>query len=633
MSSFPLFTRVSESLRFGNLAHTLAGSQGRLSRLEADLATGERVRVPSDDPLGATRILALQRTLRRSDVFLRNVDEGIGRLSAADGSLSTIGDLLVRAKEILISQSGDTATADTRAQSTVEIGQILEEMLAAANLTFAGRSLFAGSESDAEPFRIEGQTVVFRGDTQIGSVEVAPGMRVESSVSAYEAFGALSATIGSRADLDPVLARDTMLRDLHGGTGVRLGSIEIRDGAGGLTVVDLSGAETVGDVLDRLNDDGFVEADLDAARTGIRLSRDGADLTVMEVDGGYAANDLGIAGRELGAAFDGSDLDPALRASTRLSLLRDGAGIERTGLVVRNGERTATIDLSEADTVGDLLNAIGTSGAGVRARIGADGRTIEVVSELAGADLRIEDAGGTSASELGLVTPVEEILVDRLNDGFGISTVEGDDFVIDLADGTTVSVDIDGAGTLGEVIEMIGAAGAGKLEAALEGGEARIRIRDLTAGTGALRIRAANGSHTADSLGIAGEGTGGVLSGSDLRPSGARVLGAFQAVLSMRDALQADDPDRLQALQTYLDEASDRLLSARADLGGRLSRLELSRNRIDDEKARIEEIVTELNGVDLAEALVRYQEETTLYQAVLSMASQSLNATLLDYLR
>jgi len=633
MANFPLFARVSESLRFGNLTRTLSGSQGRLARLEADLATGERVRVPSDDPLGATRILALDRSLRRSDVFLRNVEEGIGRLSAADGSLSTIGDLLVRAKEILIEQANDSATAQTRQNASFEVGQILEEMLAAANRMHAGRSLFAGTETGAAPFRIEGRTVVFRGDAEVGSVEVAPGLRVESSVSAFDAFGALSATIASRTDLDPVLARDTKLRDLNGASGVRLGAIEIRDGAGGRTVVDLAGAETIGDVLDRLNEDGFVEAALDASRTGIRLERAGADLTVVEVDGGYAANDLGIAGREMGAAFDGSDLDPALRASTRLSLLRGGAGIDRSGLVIRNGVHTAAIDLSEAVTIGDLLNSIATSGAGVRARLSAAGDGIEVVSEFAGADLRIEEAGGTSGDELGLVTPVGETPLDRLNDGTGVSTVEGADITVDLADGTSLSIDIDGAATLGDVIDRIAAAGGGKLAASLAGGEARIEIRDLTEGSGRLRIRAANGSRTADHLGIAGEGTGGVIAGQDLRPSGARVLGAFQAVLSMREALEADDPERLQALQAHIERAMDRLLNARADLGGRLARLELSRNRIDDEKVRVEEIVSGERGIDLAEALVRYQEETLLYQSVLSAASRSLSTTLLDYLR
>src|SRR3954471_3363064 len=102
------------------------------------------------------------------------------------------------------------------------------------------------------------------------------------------------------------------------------------------------------------------------------------------------------------------DLTPAVTASTRLADLKGatGAGV-RPGLIsISNGAQTATIDLRNADTVGDVVSAISSSGLGnVTAAIGPSGNL--VLNAGPGDDITVaESTGGTTAADLGILTPV-----------------------------------------------------------------------------------------------------------------------------------------------------------------------------------------------------------------------------------
>lgn len=105
-----------------------------------------------------------------------------------------------------------------------------------------------------------------------------------------------------------------------------------------------------------------------------------------------------IAGGDLNA------LAPPVTAATLLSDLNGGAGIGdlASGLKLRHGKDTATVDLSAATTVGDVLDGINNAGLGITAVINGAGNGIDVSSGATNRSLAIEENGGTTASELGI---------------------------------------------------------------------------------------------------------------------------------------------------------------------------------------------------------------------------------------
>src|SRR5262245_3757654 len=119
--------RVATSTHLDLIMGSLRRLQTGIARSEAELSSGLRVAVPSDDPLAAVRSLRHQSRLDRTGQYLRNISLQSGEMAATDGALDALGKIASEAKQILLSQIGDTATAETRRNSASQVQALLEE--------------------------------------------------------------------------------------------------------------------------------------------------------------------------------------------------------------------------------------------------------------------------------------------------------------------------------------------------------------------------------------------------------------------------------------------------------------------------------------------------------------------------
>ena len=90
-----------------------------------------------------------------------------------------------------------------------------------------------------------------------------------------------------------------------------------------------------------------------------------------------------------------------------------------------------------------------------------------------------------------------------------------------------------------------------------------------------------------------------------------------------------------QAFETGITASSaeqDRVNTALADLGSRYNRLELTENRLSNQKVDFEELLSENEDVDIAETVVKYSSAETIYNASLMAAGKVVQNTLLDFL-
>src|SRR5690606_23201211 len=140
------------------------------------------------------------------------------------------------------------------------------------------------------------------------------------------------------------------------------------------------------------------------AGDGVRFF--GSDRALSNIVGDGAEMGLLMAGSDIfgGASLrvGDADLTPAVTGATRLADLAGarGEGVARGSIRITNAGSAAVIDLSAADTVDDVLNAINASGIGVTASI-VGGNAIQ----LSGAAVTVSEAGGTTAASLGLLKP------------------------------------------------------------------------------------------------------------------------------------------------------------------------------------------------------------------------------------
>ena len=138
------------------------------------------------------------------------------------------------------------------------------------------------------------------------------------------------------------------------------------------------------------------------------LGDDGQLLSYCDVDMLFAGN---ATGNEVFGAISESvrgsvDLDSVLNFNTRLADLRGGKGITSGSIAVSDGTHTSVIDVSIAETIGDvaaLVRANPPESRSLDVEITATGLVIRLDSAAGNLSIR-EVGGGTTASELGIFT-------------------------------------------------------------------------------------------------------------------------------------------------------------------------------------------------------------------------------------
>jgi flagellar hook-associated protein 3 FlgL len=626
--------RVSFNQRMFNMRESLRMNQMGLYGTQNALITGYRFQQPSEDPLRASAAVTLERrldTLGRVQANLQNVNSV---LTEVESAAQEAVDLFNETRALAVQVISDGTTPDERQSLVTVVNSLIDQLVSVGNRKYLNTHLFSGHD-DQPPFELTDSGVVYRGDGNRMLTIVDDDLSHDHfTVPGTEFFNAVSAEVQGVVDLNPALTPDTRIQDLGGttGFGVDLGRIQVVSG-GVETEIDLSHAATVGDVIDKLN------AELPAGMTaalgtrGIRLTQPfaGPIIEVHDVGGGTAARDLGLLGSFGGVASVPADLNPRLTQTTRVADLKLGAGVDlNQSIVIRNGPKAVTVDLSQAETVEDVLNAINYADVGVWARISEDGTALNVVNRISGTDLTIEEHGGSTATALGIRSLHASTELANLNDHGGVRTVDGDDLRITTRSGANIDVDLDGSETLQDVIDRINAAAGGSVTASLATMGNGLLLTDHTAGGGTLAVSALNDSPAVRDLGLDAAASGGQLQARDVNPL--RVDSVFTALLELREGMNSDDRITMEAAGRRAERVLTGLQTAQGQLAAQARMMADRSERVDSEALSSELLLSDVRDIDFTEAAIRFQQFQMALQANLRTAPQIMNLSLLDYL-
>jgi len=344
--------------------------------------------------------------------------------------------------------------------------------------------------------------------------------------------------------------KKTSIEWLNGQKGIQRGFIKITDRSGNSATIDLTGALTIQDVIDAINENpniqvtAEIEDDSDYnVGDAIKLtdtSGGSGNFIVDEVQEGTTAQDLGIytgSGGVAASVIHGNDINK-ISWDTPLDLLNDGTGVYKGSIQITDRVGNVdVIDLSSATTlqdVKDLIEAGANTNLEVQINSNTNGITIHDLNASPIQDLIIDEVGGgTTAHDLGIYTTgvagdrvgdriipgLNTILLKTLNGGSGVASVTGDDFQITQRDGTTFNVDITGAETLQEVINLINSAtGNTAVTASYDREGNALLLTDSSGGTGSFSVTSLNSSTAASDLGIEKSVASDTIEGGDLNP-------------------------------------------------------------------------------------------------------------------
>lgn len=649
MATTPAITRTTSLMQSNLMLTRLRTTSSGMFDMQRQIATGKKQSTPSDDPSNASSILYLRETLGARDQYDENLRHALAVLNNVDQALGESTNILIEAQTI--ASSLIHASTEEREAEALVIDAQIKGMLDLANRQHDGVSLFGGDSGAAAGGRVFEEFLGGIRYTGSGTNLLSDTGTIENHTftsNGVEAFGALSSRVKTEVDLNPNATAATLIKNVAGAQnlGIRKGEVTVTVDSIPVTV-DLSTADTLGDVVTRINDaiNGIdpTAGALAVNGAGFELTNNaGHTIAIGEIGSGQTAADLGIdlnANAGAGSTLAGGDLGRKLTLTTDLADLATAVDFI-SGLTITQGEQTRTADFSTANTVQDLVAEIDRLGLGLRLQVNDAGNGLDLISEVSGLRLSVGENGGTTAEDLGIRTYGLATELADFRDGLGIEPVEGeDDFQLTLNDGTNFAVDASGLSTVDELITAIetAATGAGltlgvDFSVGLATAGNGLVFQDSTAGATGFTITRVGQSSVADQLGILKEdGTATTFQSDD--NATVRVENVFTHLTDLRDSLLNDDTFGITLAATSLDADNRSVIQARATVGVRAQRVERQQQRSQDLKLMEETLLSDLQDADLTEVITRFQQLQTQLQASLQVGAQNMQLSLLDFLR
>ncbi len=227
--------RITSSTMTEQTLRTLQSNLADRDRLQSQ-ATSQRVfRTPSEDPAAATAALGMHGEQARVAQYARNLSDGMAWVTTVDTALGASVDLLNRARDLTVQGANSGAVSQAARDSiAAELESISASLLAQANTTVLGRSVFAGTSDTGRAF--EAGTFAFNG-TAGSSVNrrINENQTVRVDVDGSQTFGVGATSVfavleGIAADLRAGADVGSRLADIDAGLD---GMIAARGAVGG----------------------------------------------------------------------------------------------------------------------------------------------------------------------------------------------------------------------------------------------------------------------------------------------------------------------------------------------------------------------------------------------------------------
>jgi flagellar hook-associated protein 3 FlgL len=163
--------------------------QVQLSRTQTQVATGQRIQSPADDPVAATRILGLERAQSQLAQLGSNAGIAADRLNLGETALADLDTLLQRIRELAVQANNGTLDDTSLHSIATELRSRAQELLGIANRQDTnGEYLFAGYSTGTQPFAGSGSGVAYAGDQGVRQLQISPTQQLADGITGQRLF-------------------------------------------------------------------------------------------------------------------------------------------------------------------------------------------------------------------------------------------------------------------------------------------------------------------------------------------------------------------------------------------------------------------------------------------------------------
>jgi flagellar hook-associated protein 3 FlgL len=174
-----------------DLLAELNQNQNQLNSDELQIASGQSVNLPSDNPAAAASLVRNADQTSRADQFLRSVGSVQGEMQSADSTLNSVVTALQRAISLGVEGANGTLSDTNRAAIAEEVKGIQSQLLNLANLSYQGNYVFAGTATQTTPYVLDVNApsgVSYKGNSNTNQITLGNHFTLQANLPGSQLF-------------------------------------------------------------------------------------------------------------------------------------------------------------------------------------------------------------------------------------------------------------------------------------------------------------------------------------------------------------------------------------------------------------------------------------------------------------
>jgi len=174
-----------------DLLAALNQNQQQLNTDEQQIASGQSVNLPSDNPEAAAGLVQNADQTSQADQFLRSVGSVQGEMQSADSTLNSVVTALQRAISLGVEGANGTLGDADRAAIATEVSGIQSQLVNLANLSYQGNYVFAGTATQSTPYVLDPNSssgVSYKGNSKTNQVTLGNNFTLQANLPGSQLF-------------------------------------------------------------------------------------------------------------------------------------------------------------------------------------------------------------------------------------------------------------------------------------------------------------------------------------------------------------------------------------------------------------------------------------------------------------
>lgn len=190
--------RISTQMMYEQNMRGVTNSQSRWMGYGEQMATGQKVNRPSDDPIAASQAVVISQAQAQNDQYETARIFATQKVSLEESVLQQVTTAITGAQGTIVKAGNGTLSDDDRASLATELQGFRDQLLNLANSTDGnGRYIFGGYKTESAPYDASG---TYSGGTQAISQQVDASRTMVIAHTGNEVFNHIS----SNAKPEPI---------------------------------------------------------------------------------------------------------------------------------------------------------------------------------------------------------------------------------------------------------------------------------------------------------------------------------------------------------------------------------------------------------------------------------------------